>query len=189
MSYRSTIDPYRSQFLSLSPYQYEISPLEVAIEALHERHQKLKAAIHQPTPDSKGIQLLLQGSVRVSVNSGSIEYARTFLDPKKRSDYSFDLIQRLILEFKNFLQLCQEALELNRQKLIKEDQVEYQEDLEEGFREFQKDLEPFLITSSSADTSKSTVKTEISEVWGFISRKLSMSDETAVQSFMSNSSK
>lgn len=134
----------KRRLLVTSRREFEFTPIEVAIEALHDRCVKLRNAISAPNPEAKSVQLLLQGSVRLQVNSGSMEYARVFLDEKNRSLYRPEQIQRLIAEFREFVGLCGQALVLNRQKLIKDDQIQYQEDLEEGFEELKVGLEPYL---------------------------------------------
>lgn len=137
----------QKRILIISKEEYDVSPIEVAIEALQERCNKLSAAISSSTPDAKAIQLLLQGSVRLQVNSGATEYAKVFLseEVKRAMTYPIAKMDELERVFKEFLSLCAKALVLNRQKLIKHDQLPYQEDLEEGFEELRRSLSPYLV--------------------------------------------
>lgn len=152
------------RLMVVSSCNIELDPLQVAIEALSERTAKLDALActsaqfpnEKPLAfkDPKALQLLLQGSVRIQVNAGSLEYAKIFLAPALQvqgklepgtliGNYSFERVSQLASVFEQFLEMCSISVELNR-SLIKEDQVQYQEDLEVGLQELRESLAPYL---------------------------------------------
>ena len=57
----------------------QISPLQIAINSLKKKNRELNDVISHEPLDLKKLQLRLQGSVLVTVNSGSLTYARAFI--------------------------------------------------------------------------------------------------------------
>ena len=57
----------------------QISPLQIAINSLKKKNRELNDVISHEPLDLKKLQLRLQGSVMVTVNSGSLTYARAFI--------------------------------------------------------------------------------------------------------------
>jgi hypothetical protein len=117
--------------------------LEVSIEAIADRCRKLKNVVEDVPPSIKQLQMVLQGSVRLQVNAGPLEIANTFLRPESLTKYPKNDLFQLQSSFKEFLNQCEKALKLNK-TLIKHDQFAYQEDLEKGFEETKKKMEPYL---------------------------------------------
>lgn len=52
--------------------QFDLTPLQVSIEEISERCKKFQSVIFSPIPNMKGLQMVLQGSVRIQVNSGPL---------------------------------------------------------------------------------------------------------------------
>ncbi|KAG5461474.1 MAG: dedicator of cytokinesis 6, isoform CRA_e, partial [Olpidium bornovanus] len=143
--------PYLKKRLPVvSREELDLTPLEVSIEAIYERCNKLRTAIQANPPNLKNLQMVLQGSVRLQVNSGPLEICNAFLAPQARAQHRPAQLAKLQGEFQEFEKLCGQALELNK-LLIKHDQIEYQEDLEEGYEDFKVKLEPFLIPVTEGD--------------------------------------
>eukprot|EP00835_Amoeboradix_gromovi_P003968 NODE_285_length_11794_cov_0.197178.p3 type:complete len:500 gc:universal NODE_285_length_11794_cov_0.197178:7393-5894(-) len=111
---------------------YELTPIEVCIDNLEERLVDMKLVLTRQPPDIKELQRVLSGSVRVQVNSGPLEIAKVFFG--QRATMPHEKIVHLEKIFREFLKLSEESLILNK-KLIKNDQIEFQEDLEEGYAE------------------------------------------------------
>lgn len=54
--------------LPLSRFQFDLTPIEVAIEDMQKKTRELAVATHREQPDAKMLQMLLQGSVGATVN-------------------------------------------------------------------------------------------------------------------------
>ncbi|XP_010832245.1 PREDICTED: dedicator of cytokinesis protein 11-like, partial [Bison bison bison] len=96
------------------------------------------------------IQLLLklQGCVSVQVNSGPLAYARAVLNDSQDSKYPPKKVNELKDMFRKFIQACSIALELN-EWLMKEDQIEYHEELTSNFRDMAKELSDIIHEQAS----------------------------------------
>lgn len=49
-------------------FQFDLTPIEVAIEDMQKKTRELAVATHREQPDAKMLQMLLQGSVGATVN-------------------------------------------------------------------------------------------------------------------------
>lgn len=58
-------------FLLLYSSQFDLTPIEVAIEDMQKKTRELAVATHREQPDAKMLQMLLQGSVGATVNQVS----------------------------------------------------------------------------------------------------------------------
>ncbi|CAB1320056.1 unnamed protein product [Coregonus sp. 'balchen'] len=85
--------------------EFDLTPIEVAIEDMQKKTRELAVATHREQPDAKMLQMLLQGSVGATVNQQSL------------------CIYRI---------LCGEAVEKNKH-LITMDQKEYQQELKKNY--------------------------------------------------------
>ena len=59
--------------------RHQIAPAKIAINSLQNKNKELHDVINRNPVDIKQLQLRLQGSVMVTVNSGSLTYAHAFL--------------------------------------------------------------------------------------------------------------
>lgn len=57
--------------------QFDLTPIEVAIEDMQKKTRELAVATHREKPDAKMLQMLLQGSVGATVNQVR-EWDRSF---------------------------------------------------------------------------------------------------------------
>ncbi|XP_067624519.1 dedicator of cytokinesis protein 9 isoform X2 [Eurosta solidaginis] len=133
----------------------ELSPIEVAIDEMQTKVSELEEVILPPA-DVKKLQLRLQGSVAVTVNAGPLAYAQAFLDPKIVGNFSIDRVEDLKDIFRDFVKVCNTALQLNA-RMISSDQVEYHSALTENYRKLCQALsellgEPFLSLDDSSNT-------------------------------------
>ncbi|EPQ18488.1 Dedicator of cytokinesis protein 10 [Myotis brandtii] len=85
------------------------------------------------------LQLKLQGSVSVKVNAGPMAYARAFLEETKAKKYPDNQVKLLKEIFRQFADACGQALDVN-ERLIKEDQLEYQEELRSHYKDMLSEL-------------------------------------------------
>lgn len=58
-------------------FQFDLTPIEVAIEDMQKKTRELAVATHREQPDAKMLQMLLQGSVGATVNQVG-EHAHCF---------------------------------------------------------------------------------------------------------------
>ncbi|XP_046338287.2 dedicator of cytokinesis protein 9-like isoform X11 [Haliotis rufescens] len=114
--------------------EYILKPIEVAIDQMQCKVAEMKEVLNSPAPDLVKLQLKLQGSVNAQVNAGPLAYAEVFLDPKKVGNCKPEKVEALKDVFREFVNTCRDALELNAQ-LITTDQKEYHESLKTGFND------------------------------------------------------
>ncbi|KAM4695932.1 dedicator of cytokinesis protein 11 isoform 1-T1 [Rhinophrynus dorsalis] len=124
-------------------HQIDLKPVDVAIDEIKDKTADLQKICSSVDVDMIQLQLKLQGCVSVQVNAGPMAYARAFLDDSRSSKYPNKKIKELKDVFKQFIQACSVALDLNEQ-LIKEDQFEYHEGLKSNFREMVKELSDII---------------------------------------------
>ncbi|KAB0797571.1 hypothetical protein PPYR_08564 [Photinus pyralis] len=111
----------------------ELSPIEVAIDEMQTRVSELEDVVFSSPTDIKKLQLLLQGSVCVQVNAGPLVYATVFLDPSLSNMYVEEKVEELKDIYREFVKICYSALQINN-KLILQDQQEYQEVLRQNYK-------------------------------------------------------
>jgi len=149
----------------ISKSYLEISPLETSTENIQQRidafemcikHAKLKKDL-----DSlKTLQQLLQGSVRLQVNRGSIEICEAFLG-ENRIYYPPEQIEILSQKLKKFLEACQELLVLNKDLSEKNSSNDnksaeaFHLEMSTGFRELEQEMSPYLKSTNHKESSSS----------------------------------
>ncbi|CAG0895846.1 unnamed protein product [Darwinula stevensoni] len=128
--------PYLEKRIQIVAKQVEeLSPIEVAIEEMAGRVKGLHKVLEGSTIDVKKLQLILQGSISVQVNAGPIAYAKAFLSDENAVQYPANHVARLMDLYREFIDVCEEALETNG-RLIGSEQNEYQEALKTSFYNF-----------------------------------------------------
>jgi hypothetical protein len=135
-----------------------LTPIEVSIEAIEQRTERLRGAVKNPDP--KFLQPILQGSCAPTVNSGPIEICRAFLpvitqqtsssgEPRSpsptpsSSQYPQAQVERLREGVKEFLKACSLGLKVNS-KIIGADMGAFQAELIAGFMKLAEEVGPFL---------------------------------------------
>lgn len=144
-----------------------LSPIEVAIDEMQCRVKELQDVILSKPTDLKKLQLKLQGSISVQVNAGPLAYAKVFLDENKIRRYPVDKVLMLKNVYKLFIDVCQEALDLNG-KLIVSDQHEYHSVLKVNYQEMVSDLSNYLNSQVLLEDLGTFRRTSL-EVFNFIS--------------------
>lgn len=144
--------PYvKTRIQVISRTQFQLEPIEVAIEDIQKKTVELAAATNQEPADPKILQMVLQGCIGTTVNQGPMEMASVFLSnlsdgttiPTKHQN-------KLRLCFREFSKRCADALKKNR-NLILSDQKDYQRELERNYERFVERLSP-LITLTQTQT-------------------------------------
>ncbi|XP_030592976.1 dedicator of cytokinesis protein 8 isoform X1 [Archocentrus centrarchus] len=123
--------------------EFDLTPIEVAIEDMQKKTRELAVATHREQPDAKMLQMLLQGSVGATVNQGPLEVAQVFLNEIPADPKLFRHHNKLRLCFKEFIMRCGEAVEKNKH-LIASDQKEYQQELKKNYNRLRESLRPML---------------------------------------------
>ncbi|XP_059691926.1 dedicator of cytokinesis protein 9 isoform X6 [Gavia stellata] len=126
-------------------YQHhtDLNPIEVAIDEMSKKVAELRQLCSSADVDMIKLQLKLQGSVSVQVNAGPLAYARAFLDDTNTKRYPDNKVKLLKEVFRQFVEACGHALGVN-ERLIKEDQLEYQEEMKANYREMAKELSEIM---------------------------------------------
>ena len=124
-----------------------LSPIEIAVEMMQARIEKLQLEVSRNPPDSKTLQQVLQGSVLTTVNRGTIEYLEIFL--VHASDFPAHHVLALQEKFRGFFKVALEALDVN-QSIIDGSQQEFQQEMMNGYRELCKFAHPMLALGSSS---------------------------------------
>ncbi|XP_058890349.1 dedicator of cytokinesis protein 10-like isoform X11 [Acipenser ruthenus] len=132
--------PYVKKRVQVTDQQStELNPIEVAIDEMSRKVSELNQLCYMDEVDMIRLQLKLQGSVSVKVNAGPMAYARAFLEEKNAKKYPDNQVKLLKEIFRQFAEACGHALEVN-ERLIKEDQLEYQEEMKAHYRDMLSEL-------------------------------------------------
>ncbi|XP_039614776.1 dedicator of cytokinesis protein 8 isoform X1 [Polypterus senegalus] len=123
--------------------EFDLTPIEVAIEDMQKKTLELAVATHQDPIDAKMLQMVLQGSVGATVNQGPLEVAQVFLNAIPEDPKLFRHHNKLRLCFKEFIMRCGEAVEKNKH-LITADQKEYQQELKKNYGKLKENLRPMI---------------------------------------------
>uniref|UniRef100_A0A3P8W727 Dedicator of cytokinesis 10 n=1 Tax=Cynoglossus semilaevis TaxID=244447 RepID=A0A3P8W727_CYNSE len=121
----------------------ELNPIEVAIDEMTGKVSELTHLCSVDEVDMIRLQLKLQGSVSVKVNAGPMAYARAFLEEKNAKKYPDNQVKLLKEIFRQFAEACGRALNVN-ERLIKEDQLEYQEEMKLHYRDLLTELSAIM---------------------------------------------
>ncbi|XP_057192080.1 dedicator of cytokinesis protein 9-like [Triplophysa rosa] len=82
--------------------------------------------------------------IRVNqVNAGPLAYARAFLDDSSTKKYPDNKVKQLKEVFRQFVEVCGLGLSVN-ERLIKEDQQEYHEEMKTNYRDLTKELSAIM---------------------------------------------
>ncbi|XP_072557852.1 dedicator of cytokinesis protein 10 isoform X3 [Paramormyrops kingsleyae] len=132
--------PYLKKRIQVMEQQStELNPIEVAIDEMSRKVSELNQLCAMDEVDMIRLQLKLQGSVSVKVNAGPMAYARAFLEEGNAKKYPDNQVKLLKVIFRQFAEACGQALDVN-EKLIKEDQLEYQEEMKAHYRDMLSEL-------------------------------------------------
>ncbi|KAM7160164.1 dedicator of cytokinesis protein 10 isoform 6-T6 [Macrochelys suwanniensis] len=136
----SHLFPYvKKRIQVISQSSTELNPIEVAIDEMSKKVSELKQLCTMEEVDMIRLQLKLQGSVSVKVNAGPMAYARAFLEETNAKKYPDNQVKLLKEIFRQFAEACGHALEVNK-RLIKEDQLEYQEEMKSHYKDMLSEL-------------------------------------------------
>jgi len=121
----------------VSKREIVLTPIETAVELIENRCNALLTEINSLPPSTKTLQNVLQGSVLAQVNAGPIHICEVFLGNADNHPKNF--VEKLQEAIHKFVVLCGRAVELNG-SLIKDDQIEFQMKLEQGYHEIKRHI-------------------------------------------------
>ncbi|XP_005082569.2 dedicator of cytokinesis protein 10 isoform X10 [Mesocricetus auratus] len=140
----SHLFPYvKKRIQVISQSSTELNPIEVAIDEMSRKVSELNQLCTTDEVDMIRLQLKLQGSVSVKVNAGPMAYARAFLEETNAKKYPDNQVKLLKEIFRQFADACGQALDVN-ERLIKEDQLEYQEELRSHYKDMLSELSAIM---------------------------------------------
>jgi hypothetical protein len=100
--------PYLKRRITVvSRESFDLEPLAVALEEIQKKCNELSAVTTTFPVNIKLLQLVLQGTVSVSVNAGPMAIAKTFLGNELKINYDPQKQRKLRRLFKNLVSYCQ----------------------------------------------------------------------------------
>lgn len=95
-----------------------LKPIESAVDLLLTIVSRFKEALNCVPPNTKTVQIILQGSVLTQVNAGPLAIIREFLG--NAANYPENEVKKIGEQVKAFIRLCQFGLRLNATLIEKE---------------------------------------------------------------------
>lgn len=123
-------------------------PIEVAIEDVKTRNALLFSEINPPAGKELSIKTLsqvLNGSVCVQVNGGTLEVCDVFLSKDRSPNYSKHDVEVLKSSLKRFFDLIRAALPICRSLCRTESQLSLQDEFERSFEVLQKQCSSMIL--------------------------------------------
>ncbi|KAA0716136.1 Dedicator of cytokinesis protein 9 [Triplophysa tibetana] len=136
--------PYvKKRIAVMYQHHVDLNPIEVAIDEMSKKVLEIRQLCSCSDVDMIQLQLKLQGSISVQVNAGPLAYARAFLDDSSTKKYPDNKVKQLKEVFRQFVEVCGLGLSVN-ERLIKEDQQEYHEEMKTNYRDLAKELSAIM---------------------------------------------
>ena len=142
----------------------DLSPIEVAIEMIQEQTANFEAETSRNPPAKNSLQRVLQGSILTQVNVGAMHVANIFLS--KCSEYHTKHIKLLCTALQKFMSAAEVAIRLN-QTLIKTEQLELQQALEERLGKMKEELQPlFALVEKNSSLKAGSLSASLGSIKG-----------------------
>ncbi|KAL6067850.1 Dedicator of cytokinesis protein 6 [Balamuthia mandrillaris] len=125
--------------------EFVLSPIENSIDLIKGRITALQHELSSKAPNTKTLQIVLQGSVLLQVNAGPLAICEIFLGNASR--YPEEKVAKLRRVMRKFVKTCGQALALNN-SLITADQIPFQEKLQEGYEDAKRKISAFGVDLS-----------------------------------------
>ncbi|XP_056098396.1 dedicator of cytokinesis protein 9 isoform X1 [Rhinichthys klamathensis goyatoka] len=136
--------PYvKKRIAVMYQHHVDLNPIEVAIDEMSKKVLEIRQLCSCSDVDMIQLQLKLQGSISVQVNAGPLAYARAFLDDASTKKYPDNKVKQLKEVFRQFVEACGLGLAVN-ERLIKEDQQEYHDEMKANYRDLTKELSAIM---------------------------------------------
>ncbi|XP_067265296.1 dedicator of cytokinesis protein 9 isoform X2 [Chanodichthys erythropterus] len=136
--------PYvKKRIAVMYQHHVDLNPIEVAIDEMSKKVLEIRQLCSCSDVDMIQLQLKLQGSISVQVNAGPLAYARAFLDDASTKKYPDNKVKQLKEVFRQFVEACGLGLGIN-ERLIKEDQQEYHDEMKANYRDLTKELSAIM---------------------------------------------
>lgn len=131
LSLERAFPSYKKRIRVIERHEIILTPIENAIETVENRINALRSEL--ASPNTKTLQPMLQGSVRLQINAGPQEICKVFLtDPNEFSPQFIDSLREKLIEF---VSICAEALQVNLQLVGTAEGMSFHKELVQGFQE------------------------------------------------------
>jgi hypothetical protein len=112
----------------------ELCPIEASTEDVNRRVSSIADIIACDPVEKRRLTQVLIGSVATSVNGGIAEIAEVFLqESDDNQHYSAEMKTKLVVALKDFMAICQRALEINAEMSDSNTEEEFQNECERRF--------------------------------------------------------
>jgi hypothetical protein len=171
--------PYvKTRLPVIHEYEQILTPIEAAIENIAEQNKKLEESLYYSPPDIPQLQMVLQGSVAVGVNSGPVAIVISFLHEQERHKYNTKHIRKLNEKCYTFLQLCEIGIRVHSEYAGPEHRL-LDNTFRQKFQELKHSIQAHLTPLSREQLSKLKQLNELKE---FLRKNLAYAASTLFES-------
>ncbi|KYQ91082.1 DOCK family protein [Tieghemostelium lacteum] len=135
----------------ISKKELELTPIEASIELLSKKIVDFRAELNTSTPNTKTLQINLQGCLLLQVNAGPLAVCSTFLSQDSFSKYNADHITKLSEVIKEFTNVLAFSLSLNK-RLSKNESPELVAQLDISYKAFRESVSQYVELTPSEDS-------------------------------------
>ncbi|KAL0477590.1 hypothetical protein AKO1_015414 [Acrasis kona] len=121
-----------------------LTPIEAATENMTEQISRLQDVCSIHPPDVAQLQMVLQGSVRATVNNGPKDIVNSFLREENRGKFNVQHVVKLNQKCLLFLYWCEKAVQLHAEHK-RHDQTVFHIELEKGYEKVRELFEECLL--------------------------------------------
>ncbi|GAM22115.1 hypothetical protein SAMD00019534_052900 [Acytostelium subglobosum LB1] len=146
--------PYlKKRLLIVKKEEIELTPIEASYEIIQKKTQALRAELKSALPNTKTLQINLQGSLLLQVNAGPLAIASSFLGGTDFEKYNAEHYTKLQESYKEFTNALAFSLKLNKNLTKAEDTngLELQAQLEKGYKEFRDKIKQYVNLDQTED--------------------------------------
>lgn len=150
--------PYiRKRLLVAKKHCVEMTPIQVSIAEIEARVLAIRAELSKKPPNSKTLQPMIQGSVKIMVNEGPAKMVEEFLRVNHK-DYPAEDVAALAKAFVDFLEASEQAIAVDKD-IAPPEMLAFHAELVQGYEETSQQIlpfcQPFLV---SKNTKKGVVR-------------------------------
>ncbi|EGG15455.1 DOCK family protein [Cavenderia fasciculata] len=145
--------PYlKKRLLVCKKDDIELTPIEASIEIIQKKTQALRAELNSALPNTKTLQINLQGCLLLQVNAGPLAICNSFLDAEEFAKHNAEHITRLQESVKEFTFALGSSVKLNHNLTKNVDGgQELQIQLDKGYQNFREKVKQYVKKKKSMD--------------------------------------
>eukprot|EP00007_Cunea_sp_BSH-02190019_P004159 CAMPEP_0174230200 /NCGR_PEP_ID=MMETSP0417-20130205/1005_1 /TAXON_ID=242541 /ORGANISM="Mayorella sp, Strain BSH-02190019" /LENGTH=1996 /DNA_ID=CAMNT_0015307841 /DNA_START=193 /DNA_END=6183 /DNA_ORIENTATION=- len=141
----------------VSKKEIMLTPIQTSLEAIRGRTRALLQEIETKQPNSKTLQIVLQGSVLLQVNAGPLEFCRVFLGPDHVHKYQPAEVKALKHAMGEFVKTCVKALAVNK-SIIDADQIAFHDQLVKGYVSMKTEVLKYIGVGQASQSASDLLK-------------------------------